>query len=96
MNDSLYYMKKDISSFTDYFRKENISMTHLSDLYKQNFTNYDIILSDISFKSDKAMKIVDELDSSKANKRQIIPKLAKLEREIANIRVRLNKDPSFM
>ena len=59
--------------------------------YRSNLTKYDIIVSDSKYKIDNIMKLVSKFDDQKINTQDIIPRIIRMDREIASLRVALKK-----
>jgi len=53
-------------------------------------------LSDCTFKADKALEKIKLVDEEKPGSKEIIPKIAKLERDLANINVKINRNANFL
>lgn len=88
MSELMFRLRKDIKDVSDIANQQHSSLAS----YNSTLTRYDIIISDCQYKVDKALNYVKTIEGAKANQKEVIPKLARLEREIANLRVAVRRD----
>ena len=87
VNDLILRTRRDIQEIRETTKLQDSSI----ETYRANLTKYDIIVSDSKYKLDNIMKLVSRFDAEKANTQEIIPRMVRMDREIASLRVALKK-----
>jgi hypothetical protein len=64
--------------------------------YKANFRNYDILMADSSYKVQNSYNFISKVEKDKVNVQEYVPKMAKFERDMANLRVIAAKGADYM
>lgn len=87
VSDTVVRLRREIKEAHDLARSHDSSLSS----YSHSLTKYDIIITDCKFKTDQAVRFIQNYDNEKANKNEVLPKISQLQREIASLKIVVKK-----
>lgn len=87
MNEMSLKLKRQIN---DVSQTANLQKSTVNE-YGNNLMKYDIIISDWAYKVEQTLNYTKNFEANKVDKRDIVPKLARMDRDITNLKVEINK-----
>jgi hypothetical protein len=87
MNEMSLKIRRQIN---DVSQTANLQKSTVNE-YGNNLMKYDIIISDCAYKVEQTLNYTKNFEANKVEKREIVPKLARMDRDIANLKVEIGK-----